>query len=1120
MQALRTARKALESALDSYAGACVALADCSGSGFTLNADRNIPEFVNAEMELYTTFEEKAARVKRLLGKARNSLTSIVPITSLPDEVLLRVFRLVMHEELLDFEYKLDRATPDIRTLTISQVCTRWRQIALSSRSLWSKIELSIRREIFPLGDIFADRSGGLPLNVRVIESYTGWGGWGFHLRPSISRFFSRIGPRVASFEFAMLPPLNAQLPWPVIHLYTLASSFKHWKPGQLTRLALSDRSISSDRKLGDEYFESSAHWFLFPRTKTEQAINSQGSAIWLDVSPQHFEDVLAPVKVLELDLIYPFWASKAYHGLVELRLTGPRQLTAVITTQQLANILESSPELRVLHFGLEVSLTEASPQPVHLRGLEVFILHSLHYDTQQAVLKLIAPGQKPLQMSTMYNGSQPQCLPARFHDEFYQFFSRSNTSHLELYGIGFPVRLPNLLALLPNLQTLVLRQVTLEKIEPSDRDNEIVPLCSQLHSLHLRYCRFALETLRWVVSTHNPQEITLYSGEVGPCFNKTHPGDMESMTVLLNISPFIKVLDYDSAVGMGDRVLALSDIYARNTRQVVVDEAKSCLVEAGESIDSTIPEEELIKTWTLARAGVSQAIERIKQAGNVTAFKSVSVSAQDVVGDRVGGEGWEGQYREQAIKMQALRTARQALESALDNYAEVCVALADCSGSGFTLNNDRNLPESMNTEMELYTDFEEKAARVKRLLGKARNSLTSIVPINSLPNEVLLRVFRLAMHNESISFEGELDGTLLQIHILAASQACTRWRQVALSSRSLWSKIKLSVLREILPLGKIFADRSGDLPLDICVIEPYKKWGEWDPDSHDSVTRFFSSVGPRVASFEFAMFPPLNSPRRWSLMYIHVLRSGFKHWQPGQLTRFALSDRNTHSVCKLGDECFKSSAHWFLFPRTTTGQAINSHGNTICLDVDLQHFEDLLVPVKVLELDFIYPFWASKAYHGLVELRLTGPRQLTTIITTQQLADILESSPELRVLHFGLEVSLTEASPQPVHLRDLEALILHSHHYDTQQAVLKLIAPGQKPLQMSTMYNGPQLQCIPTQFHDEFCQFFRRSSISQLEVYAIELPVRLPNLLALLPNLQTLIFRRVTLEEIEPSDRD
>ncbi|CCO34781.1 Thiomorpholine-carboxylate dehydrogenase OS=Homo sapiens GN=CRYM PE=1 SV=1 [Rhizoctonia solani AG-1 IB] len=68
----------------------------------------------------------------------------------------------------------------------------------------------------------------------------------------------------------------------------------------------------------------------------------------------------------------------------------------------------------------------------------------------------------------------------------------------------------------------------------------------------------------------------------------------------------------------------------RTGRRVLVDETKSCLVESGELIDATITEEELVEIGTLVRPGAVEAVEKLRQAGNVTVYKSVGVGAQDV----------------------------------------------------------------------------------------------------------------------------------------------------------------------------------------------------------------------------------------------------------------------------------------------------------------------------------------------------------------------------------------------------------------------------------------------------------------------------------------------------------
>lgn len=71
-------------------------------------------------------------------------------------------------------------------------------------------------------------------------------------------------------------------------------------------------------------------------------------------------------------------------------------------------------------------------------------------------------------------------------------------------------------------------------------------------------------------------------------------------------------------------------LITRAGRRVVVDEAKACLVEAGELIDAELVEKDLVEIGVLARPGTSDAIERVKHLGDVTVFKSVGVGAQDV----------------------------------------------------------------------------------------------------------------------------------------------------------------------------------------------------------------------------------------------------------------------------------------------------------------------------------------------------------------------------------------------------------------------------------------------------------------------------------------------------------
>jgi hypothetical protein len=498
------------------------------------------EFIETEMRLYSAILLKAERCKAILNKTRNSLPSLVPISSLPNEVLCRIFRFVMDEHPVNVEGLVDCYESPINSLAISHVCSHWRQVALGWRNLWTDIGVFVKKynNLVELGNIFAERSADLPLNIRIIEPFRG----SRVASGPFTSFFSRIAPRVATFEFKMLPPLRGDLS--SYQLSILETNFAEWKPGQCTRLTIIDRNIMTTSDLKDKYFNTSAHWFLLPRDTTVP-MNIYGRPARLNIDREHFEDILAQITILELNsVIYPYWTSKAYHGLVELSLMGPRRITTIITISQLADILTSSPSLRTLYFGLEVSVTGVTPQSVHLADLETFLLHSLHHDTQQAVLKLINPGRKPLQVSMTYDERKHRFLPANFEDEFRRFFRRSNIVELEIQGCEPDIKMPELLELLPNLEALIIHSSHLEHVRLSNEESLSGVLFLKLHILRLRYCTFPLATFQWMANACSFQKVSLLHCSILPETGIPFHRAEKHASTLERICPFIQWPDH------------------------------------------------------------------------------------------------------------------------------------------------------------------------------------------------------------------------------------------------------------------------------------------------------------------------------------------------------------------------------------------------------------------------------------------------------------------------------------------------------------------------------------------------------------------------------------------------
>ncbi|EUC56925.1 hypothetical protein RSOL_205250, partial [Rhizoctonia solani AG-3 Rhs1AP] len=163
------------------------------------------------------------------------------------------------------------------------------------------------------------------------------------------------------------------------------------------------------------------------------------------------EAVLLSIKVMRLHACYPFWTSKAYYGLVELRLT-PRTADVPISEAHLCDILQASPGLRILEFALKIVdfLPEGTTIPVRLDCLEVLNIRMMNYRLVPNLLRMIDPGPRPLQFSL---SSAPSEDDPRMLFNVPRFFSHANITML--YANDFNKdEVVGILGLCPHLQAL------------------------------------------------------------------------------------------------------------------------------------------------------------------------------------------------------------------------------------------------------------------------------------------------------------------------------------------------------------------------------------------------------------------------------------------------------------------------------------------------------------------------------------------------------------------------------------------------------------------------------------------------------------------------------------------
>lgn len=485
---LHTASDILKSALERYLNACLAITNQYELGSTLDG---FSKAIINELQQTASYETKINESKTILKRVRNRRSDLVPISSLPPELLTHIFCLACKMEpcFLSNTTALSNY-PSRPPESLLHVCSHWRSVALASPILWTHIDIAPyhmrNRDILTHGNLFAANSGEAPLDVhvRMIGGTTQC-----HIKQDLLQHCASVAARAKSLLLWPSDDLGEQ------EIQVIEKLFSNFVPGKLTRFTI--RSHNDD----DTYLQG----FIV----ANGAERSPGDDGWLlDISHQHFEEVLRYITILRLDGAYPYWTSQAYHGLVKLHLTDT--LGSFITVSQLAGILSASPQLRFLYFGFAITKGQVLPPPVYLDDLEVFHLDVEETPERDSILRMIYPGSKPLRMSIALADHENTSLA---DSEYGRFFARSKVAHLRVDSpsgdASFP--LPELLALVPNLCALSLDGVDLNHAcrGSSDPGSDKEPVGSQLTKLHLRYSIVNAEVLRWMIKTYPIQRITI-----------------------------------------------------------------------------------------------------------------------------------------------------------------------------------------------------------------------------------------------------------------------------------------------------------------------------------------------------------------------------------------------------------------------------------------------------------------------------------------------------------------------------------------------------------------------------------------------------------------------------------
>ncbi|KAG8728938.1 hypothetical protein FRC12_021387, partial [Ceratobasidium sp. 428] len=272
----------------------------------------------------------------------------------------------------------------------------------------------------------------VPLSIRIHQSRRF-----VNLEPDyirkLTRWLAPVAKRIYSLELS-------EDSTPVVLNATLCCWLEHGVPGTVRELRL--WAPSSDRhKLK----------YIQPRSRSDVPVPWR-----INLSATELDAFLEPITVLYLDGKFARWDSHAYRGLTHLLLSD-----SSIKEDQLIGILSNSPQLRSLTYTLLIKhkkLRKFPPPPVNLPNLETLVLRTLRNTDLWAILRLLAPGPKPLTLSlTVW-------MSYRSYDfaetpEARAFFQRSNIQacHLDTHGWARETWFPDILYKIPNLRRICLQ---------------------------------------------------------------------------------------------------------------------------------------------------------------------------------------------------------------------------------------------------------------------------------------------------------------------------------------------------------------------------------------------------------------------------------------------------------------------------------------------------------------------------------------------------------------------------------------------------------------------------------------------------------------------------------------
>ncbi|KAL5632259.1 hypothetical protein ACGC1H_000307 [Rhizoctonia solani] len=507
LRQLKAAGETLRTSIEAYVAISSAVQNDIIKGNILSG--LLPELsscLESEFGFITSLEQKLRQARASIGQVHNYCNRVSPINRLPSEILTRIFHLVSADPChlcpqdlpADFSrYLNSNSYPD----QLAHVCSRWRKVAISSPFLWTHIDLTPHatagRRLFGRQVAYESRSNHIALDIHLDDR-----GCTSSASYDVKMILSHLASRAKSLEFIIISDKIQSF-----HSSALKSIISKCSPQNFKKLC-----VHSDVFFPNPFVSDS---------NLEIPLDADRPPKILRWTERQMDAKLLGITTLHLQGVFFYWSSMLYHGLVDLRLSSPPKTNPYhISSSSLVMILSASPELKILHFSLELLANEApgdepnssAINPVPLQNLEVLHVSTIRArDSRRSAFpigsffELLAPGSKPLRLTIHTPGKPSDTV---FGNATRAFFARSNVERLSIRTSALLVTKPFWLCDMPDLKVLVLdSSFPLFKLEESSHP---IPA---LISLTVYLCVLTLPQLRSLLRLC-PSRIILYHAVV------------------------------------------------------------------------------------------------------------------------------------------------------------------------------------------------------------------------------------------------------------------------------------------------------------------------------------------------------------------------------------------------------------------------------------------------------------------------------------------------------------------------------------------------------------------------------------------------------------------------------